>query len=209
MKRARKFKDRRKRVPDEERSGPVITDDLMQAIETKIRENRRFTISNLSLEFPDISRSVVYKTVLKTSTLRCLLHKSREAPKSIAKQTTLHAAKRWFCSSTITQGSHFSKDLGVNESFGWDFGPCTIQTRPYSQGFPSFPVLQTQSWRKVFQFTDVNSWLSDQAADFFKKRFLKLSSKILKTAMKRVGFLTADTLHAGDPAFRQIGKAFS
>ncbi|GFV14519.1 hypothetical protein TNCV_3200151 [Trichonephila clavipes] len=71
MKRARKFKDRRKRAHDEEeRSGPVITDDLMQAIETKIRENRRFTISNLSLEFPDISRSVVYKTVLKTSTLR-------------------------------------------------------------------------------------------------------------------------------------------
>ncbi|GFT87438.1 uncharacterized protein TNCV_4532331 [Trichonephila clavipes] len=39
----------------------VITDDLMQAVEAKIRENRRFTITTLSLEFPDVSRSVVYK----------------------------------------------------------------------------------------------------------------------------------------------------
>ncbi|GFX68651.1 uncharacterized protein TNCV_1800641 [Trichonephila clavipes] len=37
----------------------VITDDLMQAV----RENRRFTITILSLEFPYVSRSVVYKIV--------------------------------------------------------------------------------------------------------------------------------------------------
>ncbi|GFT98473.1 histone-lysine N-methyltransferase SETMAR [Trichonephila clavipes] len=35
----------------------------MQAVETKIRENRRFTIYTLSLEFPVVSRSAVYKTV--------------------------------------------------------------------------------------------------------------------------------------------------
>ncbi|GFX30244.1 uncharacterized protein TNCV_1963511 [Trichonephila clavipes] len=35
----------------------------MQAVETKIRENRRFTITILSLEFRDVSRSVVYKIV--------------------------------------------------------------------------------------------------------------------------------------------------
>ncbi|GFW92182.1 uncharacterized protein TNCV_3540681 [Trichonephila clavipes] len=33
----------------------------MQAVETTIRENRRFTKNTLSLEFPDVSRSVVYK----------------------------------------------------------------------------------------------------------------------------------------------------
>ncbi|GFS83321.1 histone-lysine N-methyltransferase SETMAR [Trichonephila clavipes] len=50
-------------VHDEERSGrpSVITDDLMQAVETKICENRRFVINILSLEFPDVSRSLVYK----------------------------------------------------------------------------------------------------------------------------------------------------
>ncbi|GFX10012.1 uncharacterized protein TNCV_4101511 [Trichonephila clavipes] len=61
----KKFKDGRTNVHHEERSSrpSVITDDLMQAVETKIRENRRFTITTLSLEFPDVSRSVVYKIV--------------------------------------------------------------------------------------------------------------------------------------------------
>ncbi|GFW75741.1 HTH_48 domain-containing protein [Trichonephila clavipes] len=61
----RKFKYRQTNVDDEERSGrnSVITDNLMQTVETKIRENRRFMIITLSLEFPDVSRSVVYKMV--------------------------------------------------------------------------------------------------------------------------------------------------
>ncbi|GFX74143.1 uncharacterized protein TNCV_491071 [Trichonephila clavipes] len=40
-----------------------ITDDLIQAVETKIRENRIFTLSTPSLEFPDVSRLVVHKIV--------------------------------------------------------------------------------------------------------------------------------------------------
>ncbi|GFU67124.1 uncharacterized protein TNCV_3675381 [Trichonephila clavipes] len=49
-------------VHDEERSD-LSSDDLMQAVETKIPEKRRFTITTLSLEFPDDSRSVVYTIV--------------------------------------------------------------------------------------------------------------------------------------------------
>ncbi|GFT77638.1 histone-lysine N-methyltransferase SETMAR [Trichonephila clavipes] len=62
---AKKFKDGRTNVHNEERLGwpSVITGDLMQTVETKVRENRRFTITTLSLEFPDVSRSVVYKIV--------------------------------------------------------------------------------------------------------------------------------------------------
>ncbi|GFX64606.1 uncharacterized protein TNCV_1671421 [Trichonephila clavipes] len=50
----KKFKDERTNVYDEERSGrpSVITDDLMQPVETKIRENRKFTMTTLSLKFP-------------------------------------------------------------------------------------------------------------------------------------------------------------
>ncbi|GFW14260.1 HTH_48 domain-containing protein [Trichonephila clavipes] len=61
----RKFKDGRTKVHDEERSGRLseITDDLMQAVETKILENRRFPITTLSLEFLDVSWSVVYKII--------------------------------------------------------------------------------------------------------------------------------------------------
>ncbi|GFW71324.1 HTH_48 domain-containing protein [Trichonephila clavipes] len=62
-----KFKEGQTNVHDEEQSGrsSVITDDLIQKVETKICENRRFTITTLSLEFPDVSITVVYKIVNK------------------------------------------------------------------------------------------------------------------------------------------------
>ncbi|GFT40343.1 mariner Mos1 transposase [Trichonephila clavipes] len=44
----------------------------MQSIETKIRENRRFTITTLSLEFPNVSRLVVYKIVTKDLNFKIL-----------------------------------------------------------------------------------------------------------------------------------------
>ena len=48
---------------DDERSGRLspVNDDLMHAVEEKIRENRRFTITSLSLHFPDISRSLLHE----------------------------------------------------------------------------------------------------------------------------------------------------
>jgi hypothetical protein len=56
----RMFKDGRTNVHDEERSGrpSVVSDDLVQSVDQKICERRRFTISGLSREFPHISRSV-------------------------------------------------------------------------------------------------------------------------------------------------------
>ncbi|GFT98409.1 uncharacterized protein TNCV_4625581 [Trichonephila clavipes] len=61
----RKFKDGRTNVHSEERScqPSVITNDWMQAVETKIRDNMRFTMTTLSLNFLDFYRSVVYKIV--------------------------------------------------------------------------------------------------------------------------------------------------
>ena len=61
----RLFKEGRTNVHDEERSGRpcVITDDLVENVNTTIRGNRRFSISELSLEFPRVSRSVIYDIV--------------------------------------------------------------------------------------------------------------------------------------------------
>jgi [histone H3]-lysine36 N-dimethyltransferase SETMAR len=61
----RAFKSGRTNVHDEERSGrpSVVTDDLVGKIDEKIRDNRRFTISQLSEEFPQISRTVLYEVV--------------------------------------------------------------------------------------------------------------------------------------------------
>jgi transposase len=57
----RMFRNGRTNVHDDERSGrpSVVNDDLVQSVNKKIRENRRFTISELSLKFPHISHTVL------------------------------------------------------------------------------------------------------------------------------------------------------
>ncbi|GFX75153.1 histone-lysine N-methyltransferase SETMAR [Trichonephila clavipes] len=62
----------------------------MQAVETKIRENGRFTISTLSLEFPDVSRSVVQKIMTEDLNFKKLC--SRWVPKLL---TAEHTEKRF------------------------------------------------------------------------------------------------------------------
>ncbi|GBN25841.1 hypothetical protein AVEN_58854-1 [Araneus ventricosus] len=57
----RPFKDGRTNAHYEERSGrpSVTTEDFVQKVDAKVRENRRLTISSLSNEFPQVSRSVL------------------------------------------------------------------------------------------------------------------------------------------------------
>jgi hypothetical protein len=38
----------------------VVSDDLVQSVDKKTCDRRRFTISDLSCEFPQISRNVLY-----------------------------------------------------------------------------------------------------------------------------------------------------
>ena len=61
----RLFNEGRGNVHDDPRSGrpSVVNSDLVRAVEEKIRENRRFTITPLSLHFPQISRSLLHKIV--------------------------------------------------------------------------------------------------------------------------------------------------
>ena len=50
---------------DDLRSGrlSVVNEDLVHAVEEKIRENRQFTIMSLSLRFPQISCSLLHELV--------------------------------------------------------------------------------------------------------------------------------------------------
>jgi hypothetical protein len=41
----------------------VVTQELVQMIDEKVRENRRFTISELSHQFPQISRALSHKVI--------------------------------------------------------------------------------------------------------------------------------------------------
>jgi hypothetical protein len=69
------FKDGRRNVHDEERNGwpSVVSNDLFQSVEQKICERRRFTISELSCEFPQISLTVLYEII----TVKLGYHKFR------------------------------------------------------------------------------------------------------------------------------------
>jgi nitrogenase subunit NifH len=59
----RHFNEGRETVHDDQRSSrpSVVNKDLVFAVEEKIQENRRFTISSLSLHFPQISRSFLHE----------------------------------------------------------------------------------------------------------------------------------------------------
>ena len=61
----RMFNEGRENVHDEARSGrpSLVNDDLVRKVNERVRDDRRFTISDLSLHFPHISRTLFYDTV--------------------------------------------------------------------------------------------------------------------------------------------------
>jgi len=61
----RMFNEGRENVHDEARSGrpSLVNDDLVLKVNEGVRDDRRFTISDLSLHFPQISRTLLYDTV--------------------------------------------------------------------------------------------------------------------------------------------------
>jgi len=61
----RMFNKGRENVHDESRSGrpSLVNDDLVRKVNERVLDDRRFTISDLSLHFPHISRTLLYDTV--------------------------------------------------------------------------------------------------------------------------------------------------
>ena len=59
------FNEGRENVHDEARSGrpSLVNDDLVPKVNESVRDDRRFTISDLSLHFPQISRTLLYDFV--------------------------------------------------------------------------------------------------------------------------------------------------
>ena len=61
----RTFNEGRENVHDETRSGrpSLVNDDLVRKVNERVRDDRRFTVSDLSLHFPQISRTLFYDIV--------------------------------------------------------------------------------------------------------------------------------------------------
>jgi transposase len=92
----RHFNQGRENVHDDPWSGrpSVVNEDLVRAVEEKIQEKRRFTISSLFLHFPQISQSFLHETLSDKLRVRKLC--SRWVSKMLTdghkmKQTTWHA----------------------------------------------------------------------------------------------------------------------
>ena len=60
-----RFKNGRTNVHDEHRSGrpSIVTAELVEKVDAEVRENRKFTITELSLSFPQISRSLLHEII--------------------------------------------------------------------------------------------------------------------------------------------------
>lgn len=109
----RQFKEGRDTVHDEERSGrpSVVSDDLVCSVEEKIKENRKFTITDLAHEFPQVSRTVMYEIV----TEKLGFHKlcARWVPKLL---TERHKKQRMgsaleFCTRYDKDGDQFLSQI--------------------------------------------------------------------------------------------------
>jgi len=61
----RMFNEGRENVHDEARSGRpfLVNDNLVRKFNERVRDDGRFTVSDLSLQFPQISRTVLYDIV--------------------------------------------------------------------------------------------------------------------------------------------------
>jgi len=59
------FNEGQENVHDEARSGrpSLVNDDLGRKVNERVRNDRRFTTSDLSLHFPQISRTLLYDIV--------------------------------------------------------------------------------------------------------------------------------------------------
>jgi len=59
----RMFNEGRENVHDEARSGrpSLVNDDLVRNVNERVSDDRRFTISDLSLHFSQISNSLLYE----------------------------------------------------------------------------------------------------------------------------------------------------
>jgi len=61
----RMFNEGRENVHDEARSGcpSLVNDDLVRKVNERVRDDRRFTISDLSVHFSQMSRTLLYDIV--------------------------------------------------------------------------------------------------------------------------------------------------
>ena len=95
----RMFNEGRENVHDEARTGrpSLVNDYSVRKVNERVRDDRRFTISDLSLHFPQISKTVLYDIVSSHLGYR-LPHSMRRAYKNLCPATisaSIMTANMW------------------------------------------------------------------------------------------------------------------
>jgi len=95
----RLFNEGRENVHDEARSGRpyLLNDDLVRKINERVRDDRRFIISDLSLNFPQISRALLHD-IVSSHLCRRLPHSVRRVYKILCPamiSASIMAANMW------------------------------------------------------------------------------------------------------------------
>ena len=103
----RMFNEGRENVNDEARSGrpSLLNDDLVRKVNERVRDNRRFTISDLSLYFTEISRTLLNDTVSSHLGYRKVC--ARWVPKMLTEE---HKKQRVACALTFLMRYHKEGD---------------------------------------------------------------------------------------------------
>jgi len=95
----RMFNEGRENVHDEARSGrpSLVNDDLVRKVNERVRNDTRFTVSDLSLHFPQISRTLFYD-IVSSGRHRRRPHSMRRVYKNLCPATvsaSITAANMW------------------------------------------------------------------------------------------------------------------
>ena len=95
---------------DEARSGrpSLVNDDLMRKVNEKVCDNRRFTTSDLSLHFPQISRTLLYD-IVSSHLGYWRLHSTRRVYNNLCPATisaSIMAANMWKISLKIVESDN-------------------------------------------------------------------------------------------------------
>jgi len=95
----RMFNEGRENMHDEARSmrPSLVNDDLVRKVNERVRDDRRFTISDLFLHFPQISRTLFYD-IVSSNLERRRPHSMRRVHKNLCPatiNTSIMAANMW------------------------------------------------------------------------------------------------------------------
>jgi len=158
----RKFKEGRKDVHDEGGQGrkSIATDDLVNRVDEAVKNNRRFTLTSLSMEFPQVSRSSLYSIV--TDELGYKKICARWVPKML---TDNHKNKRMAAALTFldrysTEGEGFLKSIVTgdetwilydtpetkDQSKQWMHTSSPNKPKKFKQTFNNRKVMATVFW---------------------------------------------------------------